>query len=689
MKPNRLIHEKSPYLRQHAYNPVNWYPWCDEAFEKAQREDKPIFLSIGYSTCHWCHVMEKESFEDEEVAEILNKFFVSIKVDREERPDIDSIYMKVCYLFQNRGGWPLTIFMMPDKKPFFADTYIPKEDRYGKIGLKTLLLRIKELWDKNRDKIREVSEGIRETLKNLTEIFGEQSNLSEATIHKAYEELRTIYDKSFGGFGNSPKFPLPSNSLFLHRYFYRYKNQNALEMSLETLKRMRMGGIYDQIGFGFHRYSTDRQWLLPHFEKMLYDNAFLMIAYTEAFQITKDEFFKIVAQEIATYLLKDLYSPFGAFYSAEDADSEGKEGEFYLWTYDEIKNYLTEEEFKIAEIVYSFQKEGNFYEEATGKKNGKNILYISKSFDQLKEELHIEKEDLMRKLEIIRNKLLNRRASRVRPLRDEKILTDWNSLGIIAFCKAGIAFEKDEYIDVAEKCMNFILKNMFDPSAKLLHRYSDGEASIFGYLEDYAYLIWALTELYFATFKSQYLLKALELTDFTIKHFYDSENGGFYHTADYAEVVLERIKEIYDGVIPSGNSVMAYNLLRLARLTHNKDYEELAQKVLNFFSNNIEKMPSSHVFSIITLDLLINGSIELITVPYNSEEEIKFLKNLQSQFLPNFLLLIKDSQMENIFEMIKSFKNIGENSTYYLCKNFTCEPPITDREKLRHLISSI
>lgn len=689
MKPNRLIHEKSLYLRQHAYNPVNWYPWCDEAFEKAQREDKPIFLSIGYSTCHWCHVMEKESFEDEEVAEILNKFFVSIKVDREERPDIDSIYMKVCYLFQNRGGWPLTIFMMPDKKPFFADTYIPKEDRYGKIGLKTLLLRIKELWDKNRDKIREVSEGIKETLKNLTEIFGEQRNLSGATIHKAYEGLRTIYDKSFGGFGNSPKFPLPLNFLFLHRYFYRYKNQNALEMSLETLKRMRMGGIYDQIGFGFHRYSTDRQWLLPHFEKMLYDNAFLMIAYTEAFQITKDEFFKIVAQEIATYLLKDLYSPFGAFYSAEDADSEGKEGEFYLWTYDEIKNYLTEEEFKIAEIVYSFQKEGNFYEEATGKKNGKNILYISKSFDQLKEELQIEKEDLMRKLEIIRNKLLNRRASRVRPLRDEKILTDWNSLGIIAFCKAGIAFEKDEYIDVAEKCMNFILKNMFDPSAKLLHRYSDGEASIFGYLEDYAYLIWALTELYFATFKNQYLLKALELTDFTIKHFYDSEKGGFYHTADYAEVVLERIKEIYDGVIPSGNSVMAYNLLRLARLTHNKDYEELAQKVLNFFSNNIEKMPSSHVFSIITLDLLINGSIELITVPYNSEEEIKFLKTLQSQFLPNFLLLIKDSQMENIFEMIKSFKNIGENSTYYLCKNFTCEPPITDREKLRHLISSI
>lgn len=683
MNPNRLIHEKSPYLRQHAYNPVNWYPWCKEAFEIAQKENKPIFLSIGYSTCHWCHVMEKESFEDEEIAEILNRFFISIKVDREERPDIDSIYMKVCYLFQNRGGWPLTIFMMPDQNPFFADTYIPKEDLYGKIGLKKLLLRIIDLWENSRDKIREVSEGITESLKNIVRKSHDQRELSEVTIHKAYQGLRIVFDKEYGGFGTSPKFPLPLNILFLHRYFYRYKHKDALDMSLQTLKKMRMGGIYDHLGFGFHRYSTDQEWILPHFEKMLYDNALLMLSYTEAFQITKDDFFKTVAEEIATYLLRDMYSSEGVFYSAEDADSEGKEGEFYLWTYHEIEHTLGEEEFLKAKIIYSFSKDGNFYEESTRQKNGKNIIFMEKSLEALSEDLKIGKEELLSSIERIRYKLFNKRQSRVKPARDEKILTDWNSLGIIAFCKAGVVFEKSEYIDIAEKCLNFLLVNMFDDSGKLLHRFAEGEASIYGYLEDYACLIWALIELYFATFKSEYLLKALELTDFTIEHFMDKENGGFYHTADYAEIVIERIKEIYDSVVPSGNSTMAYNLLRLSRLTQKREYEQLANKILYFFSKDIEKIPASHIFSIISLDLLINGSIELIDIPGDSkEDEIKFLRSLQRAFVPNLLLILKDSFMESIFDWMKSFAKIEGNSTYYLCKNFTCQPPITNRVKL-------
>ncbi len=687
MNPNRLIYEKSPYLRQHAYNPVNWYPWCQEAFEIARKENKPIFLSIGYSTCHWCHVMEKESFEDEEIAEILNRFFISIKVDREERPDIDSIYMKVCYLFQNRGGWPLTILMTADKKPFFADTYIPKEDLYGKIGLKKLLLRIVDLWENNSDKIREVSEGITESLKKIVSKSNEKSELSETTIHKSYEGLRIVFDKDYGGFGKSPKFPLPLNLLFLHRYFYRYKNKNALDMALHTLKKMRLGGIYDHLGYGFHRYSTDREWILPHFEKMLYDNALLMLSYTEAFQITKDNFFKTVAEEIATYLLRDMYSPEGAFYSAEDADSEGKEGEFYLWTYYEIENTLKEEEFNAVKIIYSLSKEGNFYEEATRQKNGKNIIFMEKSLEALSEDLKIGKEELLNTIESIKYKLFNKRQSRVKPARDEKILTDWNSLVIVAFCKAGIVFEKAEYIDIAEKCMSFLLKNMFDNSGKLLHRFAEGEASIYGYLEDYACIIWALIELYFATFKKEYLLKALELTDFTIEHFMDKENGGFYHTADYAEIVIERIKEIYDGVVPSGNSLMAYNFLRLSRLTQKRDYEQLANKMLYFFSKDIEKIPASHIFSIISLDLIVNGNMELIAIPKDSkEDEIKFLRSLQREFVPDLLPMIKDSFMESNFYWIKSFAKIEGNSTYYLCKNFSCQSPITDRFKLMDFI---
>ncbi|MDW7998947.1 MAG: thioredoxin domain-containing protein [Thermodesulfovibrio sp.] len=690
MSPNRLINEKSPYLRAHASNPVDWYPWCDEAFEKAKRENKPIFLSIGYSSCHWCHVMEKESFEDQEIAEILNRHFIPIKVDREERPDIDSIYMKVCYLFQNRGGWPLTIFMMPDKKPFFADTYIPKEDFYGKIGLKKLLLRVIELWENNKDKIKEASLGITEALKNMINRKSDKKELLEDMIHKAYEELSSIFDEKYKGFGKSPKFPLPLNMLFLHRYFYRYKNQKALDMSLQTLRRMRMGGIYDQIGFGFHRYSTDREWILPHFEKMLYDNALLMIAYTEAYQLSKDDFYRTVTEEIVTYLLRDMYSPEEAFYSAEDADSEGKEGEFYLWKYDEIKNILNEEEFEILRKVYPVSEEGNFYEESTGKKNGKNILYLSNPLEDIAKNLNTEQKEIFEKIENIRIKLFQKRTKRVRPLRDEKILTDWNALAIIAFLKAGTVFENTKYIEVAEKSLKFILSNMFDNSGRLLHRYSEKEASIYAYLEDYAYLIWALMEAYFTTFKGEYLLKSIELTDYTLKHFWDKENGGFYHTPDYAEVIIERIKEIYDGVTPSGNSIMAFNLVRLARLIGEREYEKLANKILQFFSNSIEQFPSSHVFSIISLDLLVNGSIELIAVPFNSiDEEIEFLRNIQKIFIPSLIPLLKDTLTEKFYDKIKDLKTVNGKSTYYLCKNFMCQPPINEREKLIDSILSI
>lgn len=689
MSPNRLINEKSPYLRQHAFNPVDWYPWCEEAFERARLEDKPIFLSIGYSTCHWCHVMEKESFEDEEIAEILNRFFISIKVDREERPDIDSIYMKSCYLFQDRGGWPLSVFMTADKKPFFVDTYIPKDDMYGKLGFKNILLRISELWNKNREKITEVSHGVTEALKKFLNKSEAETELSEMTIHKAFEGLRIVYDIQFGGFGKAPKFPLSLNMLFLHRYFYRYKDKSALLISLETLKKMRMGGIYDHIGFGFHRYSTDRQWIVPHFEKMLYDNALLMLAYTEAYQISKNDFFKRVVEEIATYLKRDMYSHEGAFYSAEDADSEGKEGEFYLWTYNQIENTLSKAEFEFFRRLYPITAEGNYCEEATGKRKGKNILYLNNSLEELAEALKTEINELTERIESIRKKLFTIRQKRAKPLRDEKILTDWNALAIVAFCRAGVGFENKEYIETAQKAIEFILSKMFDKEGRLLHRYFEGEASIYGYLEDYAYLIWALMELYFATLESLYLLKAINLCEFVIENFRDKKRGGFYSIADYAEVVIDRTKEIYDGVTPSGNSVMIYNLIRLARLTGKNQYEKLAIDTLKVFFTEIDKVPSNYIFSALSLDLIFKGTEKLAVVTENiTEDDKEFIRKLQKQFLPSFLPLLKDVINENISEEIKKLKTLEGKTTYFLCKNYSCEPPTTDKTAIESAIIS-
>jgi uncharacterized protein YyaL (SSP411 family) len=688
MSPNRLINEKSPYLKQHAYNPVDWYPWCDEAFKKAQIEDKPVFLSIGYSTCHWCHVMEKESFENQEIAEILNKFFVSIKVDREERPDIDNIYMKFCYIFNNHGGWPLTVFMNYQKKPFYVDTYIPKDDAFGKMGLKNLLLRIVQIWQSNREKINEVADGIISTFKSIKSKSKGIYDLSEEILERGYEELKSQFDREFGGFGISPKFPLPINLMYIHRYYYRSKENEALKMNLHIMKKMRFGGIYDQIGFGFHRYSTDRMWILPHFEKMLYDNALLMIAYTEAYQITKDVFYKDVVNEIADFLLRDMYYEKGAFYSAIDADSEGEEGKFYIWGYEEIKEELTEDEFLIAEKLFSLSKEGNFYDEVQRKKTGKNILYIQKDLEEFAEEFKINLDFLKTQLRNIREKLFKIRQKRVKPFRDEKILTDWNSLTCIAFAKAGIAFKRGDYLHISEKCMGFILNNMFDKDSRLLHLYKDGESLVYAYLEDHAYLIWALIELYLATFKSFYLSKAIEITNNTIQHFWDYENNGFYHTPQYSELILTKVKESYDGVLPSGNAVMSHNLIRLARITGNIEYEDIAKQTLKTFSDEISKMPSNHAFSLIALDLILNGTFELIVIPENQPETFNFLMELKQNFIPNLLILVRDSETEKIFPNIKNMNPINEKTTYYLCKNFECQPPTNDEQTVKRAIIS-
>ena len=678
-KPNRLIKEKSPYLRQHAYNPVDWYPWSDEAFEKAKKENKPIFLSIGYSTCHWCHVMEKESFEDEEIAEILNKYFVPIKVDREERPDIDAFYMSVCQAMTGSGGWPLTIIMTPDKEPFFAGTYFPKESFFGRPGLKDILLKIKELWEKDREKLLNTAKHLVKALEEASKEKAE-AQLGEDVLHRAFSELFSSYDEHFGGFGNAPKFPIPHNLMFLGRYYYRYKREQALRMIDKTLTAMRMGGIWDHVGFGFHRYSTDKEWLLPHFEKMLYDQALLLIAYTEGYQLLGRELFRRTSEEIVEFLKRDMLSPEGAFYSAWDADSEGEEGKFYTWSIDELREVLTPEELEFTIKVFNLQKEGNYLEEATKRKTGRNILYVGREYEEVAKELGMDKESFEKKLKDVREKLLKAREKRVKPLRDEKILTDWNGLAIAGLSFSGRAFGKEEWIELAKGCADFILKRMVDEKGLLLHRYMEGETKYYGFLEDYAYLIWGLLELYEATLESNYLEKALELQKVQIKHFWDEENGGFFQTPDFFTDVPVRKKEVYDGATPSGNSVSAYNLIRLGRLIGKKELEEYGYKTLNAFSWEIANFPSAHTFSLIALDLIVNGSKELVIVPKdNSWTEIK--GQLDSEYIPDLLILLKDEKTEKLSEFIASMKPLDGKTTYYLCKGYACEEPKTWLDK--------
>ncbi|MFH1624202.1 MAG: thioredoxin domain-containing protein, partial [Pseudomonadota bacterium] len=543
--PNRLISEKSPYLLQHAYNPVDWYPWREETFEKAEREGKPIFLSIGYSTCHWCHVMEKESFEDPEVARLMNETFVCIKVDREERPDIDSVYMTACQMMTGSGGWPLTIIMTPGKKPFFAATYIPKESRFGRKGMKALIPNIKKVWESRKGEVIGSAEKVSKELEKIShDAPGE--GLGEAMLTMAYGHLSRIFDERYAGFGSAPKFPMPHNVMFLLRYWKRSGDERALMTAEKTLDAMRRGGIYDHVGFGFHRYSTDAGWLLPHFEKMLYDQASLAMAYTEAYQaIDKKREYKKTAREIFTYVLREMTDPGGGFYSAQDADSEGEEGRFYLWSQEEIRHILSTEEAELVEKVFNIEEKGNFLEEATGKEAGQNILHLRKSLPEIASDLKITLETLEEGIEGARKKLFGERKKRVHPHKDDKILTDWNGMMIAALAKGAQVFGETTYEEAARRSAHFILDRMFDGQGRLYHRYRDGEAAIPAFLDDYAFLIWGLIELYEATFESVYLERALDFNALLLEHFWDRDSGGFYFVADDAPRILVRKKEMY------------------------------------------------------------------------------------------------------------------------------------------------
>ena len=686
---NRLINEKSPYLLQHAHNPVNWYPWCDEAFTRAAEENKPVFLSIGYSTCHWCHVMEKESFEDIEVAELMNREVIAVKVDREERPDLDNVYMTVCQILTGNGGWPLTIFMTPDKVPFFAGTYIPKNTRFGRMGLMELIPRVKDVWQNRKNEVLASAERIQDALKSVDTLAPGQKP-DESVLDKAYRELEGRFDNEFGGFGNAPKFPGAHNLLFLLRYWKRTGNKKAIEMVEKTLLNMRRGGIYDHIGFGFHRYSTDREWLLPHFEKMLYDQAMLTIAYIETYQATGKSEYGSTAKEIFTYVLRDMTSPEGGFYSALDADSEGEEGRFYVWKERELRKIIGSGADPFIEF-FNIQKEGNFKEEATGKATGENILYVSKPVGQIAKELDIPLFELEEKLSQTGKLLFEEREKRVHPCRDDKILTDWNGLMIAAFSLGSKAFDDRKYADAAKKSADFILNKMYKKDGTLLHRYREKESAIEGNADDYAFLIWGLTELYEATFEVKYLKHAIELNDYFITHFRDSKRGGFFFTPDNGEDLLVRKREIYDGAIPSGNSVAMLNLIRLARITGRTDLEKHAEETGAAFSDAAGRMPSAHTFMMCALEFVSGPSCEVvITGSEGSDDAVEMLKALHKKYFPDMVIVfrpgVKNTEIDLLAPYLKDYKSMSSRATAYVCRNNACSAPVMSPEEMLDLI---
>lgn len=728
-QPNRLINEKSPYLLHHAYNPVDWYPWSQEAFDTARNEDKPIFLSIGYHACHWCHVMERESFEDEEVAGIINRSFIPIKVDREERPDIDHMAMSYCQYMTGAGGWPLTVLMTPDRQPFFAGTYFPKHSQYGRPGLMDILNQVTELWQAEKDKVIQTAAELYETVirhyrgdhqsasvvtktkRALT--FSEKeidsSNIwGKSVLNKGYTLLADKFDPEYGGFGNAPKFPAPHNLGFLLRYSLAEPESKALLIVEKTLDSMADGGIYDHIGFGFARYSTDRNWLVPHFEKMLYDNAGLALIYLEAYQLTKKEKYRRVALEIFQYVLRDMTFQEGGFYSAEDADSEGEEGKFYLWSRDEITDTLRNgiesykkknlvdhdtEDYEISVLerfitqpeelakiyceIYGITAKGNY--------EGKNIpSRIFTAREDLASRYSLSGGELEEILTVCNVILFKARESRVHPAKDDKILVSWNGWMIGALAKgvqvltsdASRKSDRESLLLAAEKAAGFILSRMIAPDGRLLARYRDGETGILGYLDDYAFLIYGLLELYMACGKKEYLEQAIHLQEEQEKLFRDETNGGYYFTGCDAEELLIRPKEIYDGAMPSGNAVSASNLVRLGRLTGESKWQELAEGQIMAFQTTVEDYPPGYTAFLQAVQNISRPGEELVlsgTANNEAREEMQAV--IFEDFHPYAVIAYNDSSLKGIIPRMADYP-VGDALVAYYCRDFACREPV-------------
>lgn len=619
--------------------------------------------------------MERESFEDEEVAEVLNKYFVAIKVDKEERPDIDSIYMNVCQLLNGSGGWPLTIIMTPEKKPFYAATYIPKENKYGYSGIIDLLHQIHNVWSTRRDEVEKSTEVIINQVKSISAAY-DNGNIGMESVFDAVEELKSSFDNAYGGFGRAPKFPIPHNLYLLMRYSTVKDDKDAINIVESTLKAMYKGGMFDHLGYGFSRYSTDQKWLVPHFEKMLYDNALISIAYIECYQLTGKNLYKEVAEKIFTYVLRDMTSEVGGFYSAEDADSEGVEGKFYVWSYDEIIKILGEKSGKLFCNYYDISKEGNFEGKSIPNLIGKNIEEIEKD------------KNLSSKLEKLKQKLFNYRNEREHPHKDDKILTSWNGLMIAALAYGGRVFERQEYIEAAIKAVEFILNNLIRKDGKLMARFRDGESAYEAYAEDYAFLVWGLIELYESSLNIKYLEKAIELNNQMFDNFWDSKEGGFFLYAKDTEELIVRPKEIYDGALPSANSVAAFNIIRLARLTEDMELEMRAEKVFGAFGGTIKHNPSSYSF-IMTALLFYQIGTEVIVIAGEKEEAktVKFLKEINKEYLPHSVFILNENEeISKVDANLLSKNKIDNKVTVYICENFACGKPITDLEELKKVL---
>ena len=690
--PNRLIHEQSPYLLQHAYNPVDWYPWGEEAFLRAKEEAKPIFLSIGYSACHWCHVMEEESFADPMVAKLLNDVFVCIKVDREERPDIDQIYIDAAHVLSGVAvGWPLTIFMTHDGRPFFAASYIPKESRYGMTGLVDLIPRISRIWQTRRQELEQTGSRVLEALQSAARTPPGESELSEATLDDAYDTLFRLFDGENGGFGDAPKFPAPHNLIFLLRYGHRTGKTPAYTMVEKTLHAMRRGGIFDHIGWGFHRYATDAEWLVPHFEKMLYDQALLIMAYTEAYLATGREEFARTARETIAYVLREMTDPDGGFYSAEDADSEGVEGKFYIWTKAGILQVLGEEDGERFSRIFGVTEPGNYLEQPGARRTGQNVLRLRRPLASWAHEFSMPEEDLAWFVENARQRLFAAREERARPVKDDKILTDWNGLMIAALATAARAFDDPEYLAAAEKATAFVLTRLRGPDGRLLHRYRNGEAGIPATLDNYAFMLWALIEVYEASFAPGYLRTAVELARDLSARYWDCDHGGFFFTPDDVEISV-RQKPVFDGATPSGNSVAMYALFLLGRMTANLEFEEMANRIRRVFAGTVRESPIAYSYFLTGLEFMLGPNVEVIISGVRDAEDTRaMIQAIRSRYTPDAVVIFRPSDDEEpeitkVAGFTRDIVTIEGKATAYVCTNYACDIPVTDADEMLRLM---
>ncbi|MGD1020863.1 MAG: thioredoxin domain-containing protein [Verrucomicrobiia bacterium] len=666
-KPNRLIHETSPYLLQHAHNPVDWYPWGAEAFARARRENKPIFLSIGYSTCHWCHVMERESFENNDVAALMNLYFVCIKVDREERPDIDRVYMTAVQATTGSGGWPMSVWLTPDLKPFYCGTYFPPDGRYGRPGFKELLQRVHDVWEANHDAVLAQAGKIAETIGQYATIGGDGSPgraLDDAPLPLGFDQFRSSYDEVNGGFGGAPKFPRPVGLNFLFRYFARTNEVAARDMALHTLRAMGAGGMFDQLGGGFHRYSVDERWLVSHFEKMLYDQAQLVSSYVDAYQVTHDPFYADIARRTCDYVLRDMASPDGGFYSAEDADSEGVEGKCYVWTREEITKTLGDRADAFCR-AYGVTTDGNW-------EHGLNVLHVASPETA--------------KLANERARLFAVREKRVRPHRDEKVLTAWNGLMISALSRASQALDEPKYRDAAERAARYLVAN----------RLKDGQltrtATVPAMAEDYAFLGNGLVDLYEADFDPRWLVKATELADAILARFYDAKEGGFFQTDGRDPSVIIRAKEDYDGAEPSGNSMATLLLLRLAQFTDRASYRDAAGKTLQLFGDHLRKAPSTVPQMLCVLDFYLSKPKQIVIAGKADAVDTRaMLHAVHERYLPNAIVVVAgggDAQktLAKLLLFLETIKPMDGKATAYVCVNYACQLPTSDLGKLAELL---